>query len=132
LKPLYHYLHAANIEETEADAQYNIGMLYHICYHVEKNHVEAYRWFTKAVGNGHLKAVEKIARLYYKGYGVDQDYLKAHAWYKKAANYGDTESQFRLGLLYNDGWAYSKITTKLFNITQLRPIMKITWLLYII
>ncbi|KAI7890232.1 uncharacterized protein EV154DRAFT_465932 [Mucor mucedo] len=101
--PLCAYLPGTLLEETRADSEYNIGMVYYLGTHARKNYKEAYKCFLQASKYGHLKAVEKIARLYYFGQGVEQDYCKAFEWYKRAAEFGDIESQFRLGILYNDG-----------------------------
>ena len=102
----YYYLSAEN---GNAVAQYMIGNIYYFgglyepgVYEpfdgrvtsfikfagVEKNHIEAVKWFNLAADNGHAEAQFMLGECYYNGYGVKQDYKEAAKWYELAAKQG--------------------------------------------
>lgn len=72
----------------ESEAQYTVAMMYAAGEGVEKDQVEASKWFEKAAHEGHPYAMFKIAERYEKGLGVTRDPEKAIQWYRKAAETG--------------------------------------------
>ena len=90
-------------EQGNADAQFNLGRLYHEGQSVPQNYVEAVFWFRKAAEQGVAEAQFNLGRLYHKGHGVPQDDAQSAAWYRKAAEQGDADAQFDLGRLYHKG-----------------------------
>ena len=55
---------------------------------VEKNHIEAVKWFKLAAANGHAEAQFMLGECYYNGYGVDKNRAEAVKWYRLAADNG--------------------------------------------
>lgn len=86
-----------------AEAQLQLGALYHKGLGVPQDYAQAIDWFTKAARQGHTEAQLNLGYIYDKGVGVEQDYKKAVNWYRKAAEQGDANAQFNLGMMYYDG-----------------------------
>ncbi|MBI5427493.1 MAG: sel1 repeat family protein [Nitrospinae bacterium] len=90
--------------QGDADAQYDLGVMYNIGRGVNRDYVEAARWFRKAAGQGHAGAQSYLGYLYEHGYeGVTQDNAEAARWYRKAAEQGHADAQYYLGDIYEVG-----------------------------
>lgn len=98
----------ASAERGDADAQYKVGLCYAEGKGVEKDVLEARKWYSKAAAQGHADAQYKFANTYYYGLGVGQDYAKAVEWNLKAAEQGHATGQHNLGLCYADGKGVEK------------------------
>lgn len=59
---------------------------------VNKNRVEAVRWFRKAADQGHAEAQFNLGNCYYNGEGVALDRAEAVRWLRKAADQGHDEA----------------------------------------
>jgi TPR repeat protein len=70
---------------------------------VNKDPVEAVKWFRKAGDNGSPGAQVRIGDCYAQGLGVSKDHVEAVKWYRMAAESGDVQAQFRLGMSYSRG-----------------------------
>lgn len=70
---------------------------------VDKNDLEAAKWYTRAAKAGHLEAQFQIARMYALGYGVDQNYREAIRWYTSAGRRGHIKAMVELGDQYANG-----------------------------
>jgi len=107
----------------------NIASMYKDGRGVEKDDIEATRWYLKALENGEFSfswfetprgkaaaavvvaeyrnaaeqgdanAQLKFGRLYVNGWGVAENYPEAIAWYRKAAEQGNAEGQFRVATI---------------------------------
>ena len=96
-----------------ADAQYNIGYMYHNGQGVAKDYAKALEWYGKAAANGNAAAQNnigymyqhgrKLSRKYQHGQGVAQDYAKALEWYEKAAVQENADAQNNIGYMYQHG-----------------------------
>lgn len=75
-------------EQGDADAQYQLGILYQQGKGVPKDHEQAFQWFQKAAESGHVKAQYSLATMYENGWGVTADEQYAASWYQKAADQG--------------------------------------------
>ncbi len=64
-------------EQGDADAQFNLGIMYDNGRGVPQDYVQAVRWYRKAAEQGGAKAQD--------GRGVPQDYVQAHMWFNLAA-----------------------------------------------
>lgn len=93
----------AQAKQGIAEAQHDLGLLYHEGRGVPQNHRKAVTWFRKAANQGYAKARFNLAVMYEHGRGVPQDYQEATKWYHKAADQGDARAQFNLGSLYYEG-----------------------------
>ncbi len=86
-----------------AEAQYNLGLMYHEGQGVRQDYVKARQWFEKAAAQGDADAQSSLGVMYDEGKGVPQDYAKARKWYEKAAAQGDAQAQNNLGFMYAHG-----------------------------
>lgn len=91
-----------------AEAQLNLGWIYHDGFVVAQNTRLALQLFTKAAEQGLSDAQFWLGWMYDIGEGVRKDSAAAIPWFKKAAEQGDRDAQYTLGLKYRDGTGISK------------------------
>ena len=70
-------------EHGNADAQYNLGLMYHKGEGVSKNFSEAVKWWRKAAENGLVPAQLNVGVCYAMGDGVGRDMKEAVKWFRK-------------------------------------------------
>jgi TPR repeat protein len=99
-------------EKGDANAQYNLGLLYRNGRGVEQNDREALIWFSKAAQQGMLDAQYNTGLMYMEGRGVAVSKLEAFEWWKLAASKGHAPSQHNLAVLYAYGIATRKNVNK--------------------
>jgi hypothetical protein len=75
-------------EQGDAEAQYNLGMLYYEGHGVRQDYAAARQWWEQAAAQGNAAAQYYLSVLYDKGQGVPQDYATARQWFEKAAAQG--------------------------------------------
>jgi len=75
-------------EQGDADAQYNLGVMYEHGWGVPVNYAEAVKWYRKAAEYGHAGAQFGLGSGYFLGRGVPEDYIKAHMWLSLAKAQG--------------------------------------------
>ncbi|KAF9163386.1 copper transport protein ctr1 [Actinomortierella ambigua] len=90
-------------KQGDANAQSNLGLIYHHGPGVEQSDVEAVNWYTKAAEQGNSVAQNNLGWMYEQGRGVDQSYIEAVKWYTKAAEQGNADAQNSLGLMCRRG-----------------------------
>jgi hypothetical protein len=90
-------------EHGNADAQWDLGAMYHNGQGVPRDYVEAERWFRRAAEQGIAGAQYNLGLMYYGGTGVPQDYAEAVKWFSMAAERGVADAQYVLGVMYLDG-----------------------------
>ena len=88
--------------EGNAEAMFNLGLLYANGQGVTQDYVRAREWYEKAAEKGFPSAMGNLGVLYHNGQGVAQDYGKAREWYEKAAEKGFPRAMGNLGLLYHN------------------------------
>jgi hypothetical protein len=86
-----------------AEAQYNLAMLYRAGKGTKKDLSESFRWFKQAAEQGISDAQYYLAYMYDNGEGVGKDLQKAFEWYRKAAEHGQGLAQINLGVIYANG-----------------------------
>lgn len=91
-------------ESGQAEAQFNLGVLYDEGLGVKQDQTQAAHWYRRAAEQGHAQAQYNLAVLYANGLGLTQDYAEAAHWYRKAALQDLREAQFNLGILYENGF----------------------------
>ncbi len=79
-------------ELGDAEAQFNLGVLYDEGAGVERNLATAADWYRKAAEQGFIDAQTNLGILYYHGLGVDRDHEVAAHWFRLAADQGDAEA----------------------------------------
>ncbi len=91
-------------EQGKAEAQFNLGVMYHIGEGVPRDYVQAMQWHRLAAEQEHIGAQYNLGLMYAKGQGVSQDYVEAANWYRRAAEQNDGISQSTLGIMYTKGY----------------------------
>jgi TPR repeat protein len=87
----------------DAEAQFNLGVMYADGYGVAKDEAEAVNWYRKAAVQGVAEAQFNLGAMYTYGLGVAKDEAEAVKWYRKAAEQGYANAQFNLGSAYYNG-----------------------------
>jgi serine/threonine protein kinase/TPR repeat protein len=95
-------------EQGNANEQYNLGLMYEEGRGVEKDEVEALKWYRKAAEQGDTWVQNHVGKMYENGRGADKDYVEALKWYRKAAEQGYSWGQVHLGNMYKNGWGLEK------------------------
>jgi len=90
-------------EQGNAEAQYNLAILYRQGKGVEKDNATALVWFEKSANQGLASAEYYLGHLYDNGDGVARSSTTAVGWYKKAAEKGNPLAQSNLGVAYANG-----------------------------
>jgi uncharacterized protein len=85
-------------KQGDANAQYNLGVMYHKGEGTTQDYREALKWYEKAAEQGHASAQLNISMFYFTGKGTNQDLNDALKWYKKAVAQGRAGAQYNLGL----------------------------------
>lgn len=99
-------------EKDNADAQYNLGILYQKGLGVEKNPKAAFIWYKRASANGNTDAMYNLGIMYNKGRVIYRSPKDAIKWWKKAAELGNAEAQFNIAVEYFYGRTLGKDVTK--------------------
>jgi TPR repeat protein len=86
-------------EQGDAQAQYNLGLMYNIGQGVPQNYQEALRLYSLAAAQGNADAQSNLGSAYERGRGVPQDYKEALKWYRLAAAQGYDLAQWMLGVM---------------------------------
>ena len=86
-------------EQSDAEAQYNLGVRYENGRGVRKNQQKAFWWWRVAAEHGHPQAQYNLGLMYSNGEGVPEDYQEARKWYRLAAEQGDATAQYQLGII---------------------------------
>ena len=76
-------------DQGDAQAQFNLGVIYAKGQGVPQDYVEAMKWFRKAADQGDASAQSNLGFMYAKGQGVSEDYVRAHMWFNLSAAHGN-------------------------------------------
>jgi len=76
----------------DAEAQYNLGVMYDQGACVDRDLTKAASWYRKAAEQGFTDAQTNLGMMYYRGEGVPGDRTEAAKWFQLAADKGDTEA----------------------------------------
>jgi TPR repeat protein len=98
-------LNQSKANQGDANAQFNLALLYYHGVGTPQDSKQAVYWYTKAAEQGHVNAQYSLGSLYYDGYGeeVPQDSKQAVYWLTKAAEQGLGNAQYSLGHDYQYG-----------------------------
>jgi len=80
-------------EQGNADAQHNLGMLYHHGMGVTQDYAEAVKWYRQAAEQWHDMAQLYLGEMYEAGEGMPEDDVGAYAWFSVAAAPGWDEAR---------------------------------------
>ena len=90
-------------EQGDANAQFNLGLMYATGKGVAQDSAEAVKWFRKAAEQGVARAQYNLGHMYETGDGVAQDSGAAVQWFLQAAEQGVARAQYNLGLMCREG-----------------------------
>ncbi len=80
----------------DAESQFNLGQLYRLGRGIQRDMVQARRWYERAAERGYAPAQFQLGVMWERGDGVPVDRLEARNWYARAAMVGFEPA--RLGL----------------------------------
>lgn len=100
----------AQQKKLPAALEIEIGDRYRLGLGVEKNDVEAARWFQFASDQGSDEGQLKLAGMYFYGHGVKLDYAQAEKLTLQSALQGNIRAQKALGQMYIKGNGLQKNT----------------------
>ncbi len=98
-------LYQPKAKQGDADAQFNLAILYLQGRGTPQSDIYAVYWLTKAAKQGHVNAQFSLGDLYRHGGGeeIPRDYKQTLYWYTKAAEQGLALAQYNLGHIYEYG-----------------------------
>ena len=82
-----------------ADAQYNLGIMYASGLGVIQDYNEAVKWFRLSSSQGNAQAQKIYGLMYASGRGVTQDYVRAHMWLNISASSCDKNAEANLDIV---------------------------------
>lgn len=85
-----------------ANAQYNLGVLYHQGLGVDADIKTAIKWYESAAALGHPEAQYNLGIAFIEGIGVRYDPQRAARYFEQAARSGIMEAAYNLGLIYEN------------------------------
>ena len=91
-----------------AEAQYNLGTIYHEGNAVTQDYKEAVKWYRLAAAQGDAGSQYNIGFMYYNGQGVTQGYKEAMKWFRLAADQRFAVAQNNIGAIYYNGFGVTK------------------------
>jgi len=83
-------------ETGDANAQFNLGVMYDNGMGVPKDDAEAAKWYRKAADQGNVWGQYMVGMLYHYGEGVLKDLVQAHVWYNIAGANGHERAKKNL------------------------------------
>lgn len=90
-------------EQGNANAQYNMGVIYDRGYGVERDYAKAREWYKKAAAQNYAKAEHNLGVMYQEGHGVQPNSTMAARWFERAARHGEPAAQNNLAVMYARG-----------------------------
>jgi len=95
-------------ESGNADAQFNLGLLYRKGQGIDKNDRAALMWFIRAAKQGMADAQYNAGVMYMEGRGASVSRVDALKWWKLAVEKNHIGAQYNLGVMYAYGMATEK------------------------
>src|SRR5207248_324006 len=83
-------------DQGNAEAQYNLGLMFGNGQGVSQDYAAAIKWFRLAAVQGDADAQYSLGRRYYNGEGVAKDYAEAAKWFRLGAEQGHAGAQYAL------------------------------------
>jgi len=105
-------------EQGDAEAQYNLALLYKSGLGIKQDERKALEWFHKAARQGMSDAQYNIGVMFYEGKGAYRSEKSAIEWWALAAADGHANAQYNLGVMYGYGIAMARNTQKALELWQ--------------
>jgi uncharacterized protein len=96
-------LYRLSAEQGNAEAQYNLGLMYDKGQGVPQDYKEAVKWYRLAAEQGDAYGQFNLGLMCHEGKGVPQDHKEAVRLYRLSAEQGNAKAQFNLGFMYHKG-----------------------------
>jgi len=93
-------------ENGDADAQFQLGVMYESGQGVLRNDADAIKWYRQAAEQDDAVAQFNLGVMYARG--GSPNYAEAALWYRLAADHGLAGAQFNLGMMYVEGQGVSQ------------------------
>lgn len=93
----------ARQQDSQAQAEFDLGIVYYRGLGVSKDFAKAALWFKRAAEKEHVLAQFNIGLMYANGQGVSADLKQAERWYQRAAEQGYGSALNNLGAMYISG-----------------------------
>ncbi len=91
-------------EEGDAEAQFNLGVMYDDAEDILENDMKAVRWYRKAAEQGHAPAQYRLGILYANASRLSEDDPREMMrWLRKAAEQGYADAEYALGFIFANG-----------------------------
>ena len=94
----------------DANAQFDLGLLYRHGDVVEQNHEKAVKWYSLSAGQGNINAQINLGYMYTYGFGVEQSDYEAFYWYGQAAKQGNPGALYYYGVMHFNGYGVELTT----------------------
>lgn len=94
--------------QGDAEAQYNLAILYYNGNVVSQSYEEAVKWYRKSAEQGYAKAQNNLGICYIFGKGVPQSDTEGVKWVSMSAKQGNAIAQCNLGYYYENGIGIAK------------------------
>lgn len=78
--------------QGDAEAQFNLGVMYFDGKGVPQDYAEAAKWYRLAATQGNADAQFNLGTMYAKGQGVAQNYVRAHLWFSLSSFSGNANA----------------------------------------
>ena len=78
--------------QGDAEAQFNLGVMYYDGKGVPQDYAEAAKWYRLAATQGNADAQFNLGTMYAKGQGVVQSYVRAHLWFSLSSFSGNANA----------------------------------------
>jgi len=89
--------------QGDADAQFNLAVLFEEGRGVTQEAPAAARYYALAAAQGHLAAQTNLGLLYIEGRGVKRNLATAYQWIEAAASRGYAKASYALGVMEAEG-----------------------------
>ena len=86
-------------ENGDANAQYNLGVMYSYGYGILESEAESVKWYRLAAEQGDANGQFNLGAMYSSGNGVPQNNIRAYVWFSVAATQGHQGARGEIGIL---------------------------------
>lgn len=86
-------LYSPLAKNGNAEAQYNLGVMYRAGRGIPQDYKEARKWYRLAAEQGNAFAQFNLGWIYASGKGVPQDYVQSHMWFNIAIANAESEAR---------------------------------------
>ena len=84
-------------ERGEAEAQFNLALMYEEGRGVAQDYKQAAMWYLNAAKQDHAGAQSKLGWMLFQGWGVKQDNIEAYKWLSIAKENNNRDARKKLG-----------------------------------